>query len=476
MRLLYRILMSLSIGSCMSANGQVNVQNTGILSLTTNSDTLFISGSFVNANTSSFINNGHLQVKQTLTNNQSAMSVGTGTLYMNGTLAQSVSGSQVFKTFNLITNNTAGITLNNDLSVSGAHQYLAGLVVGSGVPNYLIYESGSSYSGSNDTRHATGWVKKIGSTNFTFPVGNNSYERPAGIKSLSGSAEINCHYYSPTQNIYNLTSPLIAVDSNEYWQLNKVSGGTLSVVLNWDHPRVTFYNVLVSDVTTATYNGSSWIDAGGSASGTATTTGSITSSPRTTLGTFTFGFKSYPIPLKLVSFTGERKAAVTYLSWITENEDNVSHFNVQRSNDGVNFHTIGTEAARNISLRQFYRNEDRAAIQGIVYYRLQSVDIDGKSSYSRIVAISALDIQSTGFYVPNPARGGITVLNKTGREGVYEYRLIQTNGSVMLAGRMYMQANGTAHIQVDPQIAHGLYILEITGNDIRFHQKILVDK
>jgi len=47
-------------------------------------------------------------------------------LYLNGTSAQSISGTQAFKTLNFVSNNSAGITLNNDLSVSGIHTFYRG--------------------------------------------------------------------------------------------------------------------------------------------------------------------------------------------------------------------------------------------------------------------------------------------------------------------------------------------------------------
>jgi len=160
-----------------------------------------------------------------------------------------VSGSQKFKTYNLETNNSSGITLNNDLSVTGSHTFTAGIITTSATPNYLIYEAGSSYSGSSDTKHVNGWVKKLGSTSFTFPVGNANYQRAISLN-ISSSSEFNVRYYlvNPTTTPVNV--PLVDVDPNEYWMLNQVSGGAATVGLNWDNTRVAFPNFEagVSDV------------------------------------------------------------------------------------------------------------------------------------------------------------------------------------------------------------------------------------
>jgi hypothetical protein len=146
------------------------------------------------------------------------MTVGTGTLFLNGSSAQSVNGTQVFKTYNLVTNNAAGITLNNNLSVTGVHTYTAGIITTSATPNYMIYEAGSSYTGSSDSRHVNGWVKKTGNTNFTFPVGNATYERSIALTNLTASGEFNVkHNFILTPSRYSLYNPLVYVDSAEHW-------------------------------------------------------------------------------------------------------------------------------------------------------------------------------------------------------------------------------------------------------------------
>ncbi|MBK6827660.1 MAG: hypothetical protein IPG86_12680 [Chitinophagaceae bacterium] len=170
-----------------------------------------IFGDLTNSYGAVLVNNGNLYSKSAIVNNEAGMSAGTGTLYLDGASLQVVSGSEVLKVNNLVTDNTAGIALNNNLSLTGNHQFVNGLIGSSVTPNYLIYESGATHSGATDSRHVTGWIKKIGSDNFIFPVGDNSFLRTIAISSLSVAAEFNCHYYRTTPNIYNLQSPIVKV-------------------------------------------------------------------------------------------------------------------------------------------------------------------------------------------------------------------------------------------------------------------------
>ncbi|MEO7924240.1 MAG: hypothetical protein ABIR30_11240 [Chitinophagaceae bacterium] len=470
-----KLILSFLLLSTGHAFAQSAFTNTGNMQLHPGA-TVAGFGNFTNSSTATLVNNGSLYLKRDIANDQASMSAGTGTLNLDGSISQSLNGAATYKCFNLVSDNTAGITLNNDLSIAGAHTFTNGMITTSSTPNYLVYENGASHTGSNDSRHVDGWVKKIGNGNFTFPVGNSTYLRSIAISGLSASSEFNCHFYRPTQNIYNLWSPVVQVKANEYWQLDKISGGTAQVTLNWEHAKYAMDNILVSDIRAAYYTTGSWHSAGGSASGTVTTTGSVTSNALSGFGQMTLGYISFPVPLKLISFTAERRSGVSYLTWITENEENVSHFDVQRSYDAVNYVSIGNVTARNMNSRQVYLFEDHSPLQGIAYYRIKSIDIDGKFSFSKIAAVNENQGHTGDFYVLNPARAAITIFNRSGLEGQFDYKLFNAAGQLQLKGIVSMSANGSAVLPLAPGTATGIYVLELAKEKIRSRQKVLVSQ
>ncbi len=462
---------------CINTNAQFAFTNKGNLQIYSGASITGF-GSFTNTSSGVLINNGSYYIKGNLTNDQASMAAGSGTLYLNGSSAQTIDGTQPFKTNNLTTNNSAGITLNNNLSVAGSHTFTNGLIASSATPNYLVYEAGSSYTGDNDSRHVTGWVKKFGSTNFTFPVGDVTYERTTAVSNLSASSEINCKYYTPTANIFNLTSPLVQVKANEYWQIDKISGGTAQITLNWDNSKVPTDNIVLADILVAQYAGGNWTDGGGAttATGVVATTGSVTSDPVSSIGSVTFGYKTFPVPLKLISFTAGRRPGTSNLHWITANEQNVSHYDIQRSYDAVNFSTIGTVAARNSGAQENYYFNDHSSLKGFAWYRILSIDLDGKSSYTRIAVVSEIDFPSNAFVVLNPVRTAITIVNKTGENGKFNYHLFNSGGQLIISGNLNMAGNGGAILPLPSQIASGVYILELKNDKIQFRQKVLVEK
>lgn len=451
----------------VSNTGNLQVHSGGAVSSSLN---------FTNGNTAVLINNGVVYLQGNLTNDEGSMSAGAGTLYLNGSAAQTVNGSAVMRTSNLVTDNAAGITLNNDLSIGSVHTFTNGLIHSSATPNYLVYESGSSHSGSTDSRHVTGWVRKNGNTGFTFPVGDNTYLRSIAVSNLSAASEFICHYYTPTSNIFNLASPLVQVKSNEYWQLDKISGGTAQVTLNWDHSKVTMDQVFLSDIKAGHYTGGNWTSEGGTATGDVTTTGSVTSNAVSSFSPFTLAYTSFPIPLKLISFTGWRNSGVSYLHWVSENEQDVSHFSVERSFNGTNFTTIGTVAALNRGIRELYNFNDPSSFTGAAYYRLKNIDNDGSYSYSRIIRMTESVTPGSSFVVLNPVQTAITIFNKTAPAGLYDYYLLNAAGQLLQKGVVNMGMNGGSIIRLPLQIAQGIYTLELRKDQSRFSQQLLVQQ
>lgn len=459
------------------ANAQADLYNTGIFYLGNSNDTLYINGNFTNTATTNFSNNGVLQVKQNLVNDQASMATGSGTFYLNGTAAQTINGGQVFKTFNLVTNNAAGIILNNNLSVSGTHTYTAGIITTSATPNYMIYEAGSSYTGSNDSRHVNGWVKKTGSTNFTFPIGSAVYERTIALTNLTASGAFNVKYNGPTTpNRFALYDPLVYVDSAEYWTINKISGDAALVVMNWDNSKVPFPNLMVSDIRVANYDGTFWRSIGGSATGSALTTGNVTSSSVSAFNrNFTFGSISYTLPIKIISFTAGRMNGYTKLNWTIGNEMNVANYELQRSDDGISFYTINIHQPYNRNGTGFYSYDDRKVLNGTTFYRLKVNNLSRQVNYSPIVTVSE-NMTGREFYVlTNPVNANIDLYAGAAIKGLYNYTIVNTDGQLVQAGTMDIKNAGTYSIYLKPAIVAGAYIL-VVQNEANKLQKMIIKK
>ncbi|MEO7310883.1 MAG: laminin B domain-containing protein [Chitinophagaceae bacterium] len=145
------------------------------------------------------------------------------------------------------------------------------------------------------------------------------------------------------------------------------------------------------------------------------------------------------LPLQLLSFTGELKNSVASLSWVTSNEVNNSHFDVQYGIDGLNFKTVGTVAAAGSGNNQhnYYWNQKNEA-GGNHFYRLKLTDKTGSFQFSPILKLQAQSKILVGVF-PNPATDRCVI---TGLEANYAstLQLINMSGAVLLEQKVKAQS------------------------------------
>jgi hypothetical protein len=454
-------------------NAQGVLQNSGNLQVHSGAS-LCSYGGFSNTATAALVNNGSLYLKGEVTNDQPSMSAGSGVLYLNGSTAQIVNGTQSLKTHQLVTNNAAGITLNNNLNVADVHTFTSGLIVTSATPNYLVYEAGASYTGSADTRHVNGWVKKLGNTAFIFPVGNNSYERPVTVSNLSTASELNCRYRSATPNTANVLSPIVMVNPNEYWELNQASGGSAQVTLNWDNNKVAFPSYLLTAIRAARYDGAHWVNEGGTASGSAATTGSITSNTVSTYGYFVIGSTSSVLPMHFISVGAQRKTGVTTVRWTTARETNVDRYEIERMNANGSFGKIGSVKSNNSQFETEYAYIDALPLAGVAMYRIRSVDADGQYTHSKVVSVSENNNTASFRVLNNPAHEAIYIAASEAYKGKYQYELFSTAGQLMQSGIVNIGGNDVVAIPLTIKTTSGIYLLDVKNEERRFAKRIMI--
>jgi trimeric autotransporter adhesin len=184
---------------------------------------------------------------------------------------------------------------------------------------------------------------------------------------------------------------------------------------------------------------------------------------------FYFGNSSatFPtLPLQLLSFKGDWKNNAAYLQWETANESNTSHFIVERSNDGNNFNDIGTVAANGNSTTQIsyaYTDNDAASQPSpVIYYRLKLVDINGRSTYSKIISIHLSNNLDVVLF-PNPVNDKLNIkINNRGRQ-LITVEVTDLQGRIMISEKRFINQNALIEIDVKkwkPQ----LYLLKVLNN------------
>lgn len=124
------------------------------------------------------------------------------------------------------------------------------------------------------------------------------------------------------------------------------------------------------------------------------------------------------LPVTLTDFNVSKQGATNaFLTWTTSFEQNVSHFELERSNnENSNWKKFAEVTAKgNSTTPTSYSFTDLNVYDGnlaskVVFYRIRSIDLDGKEKIFpvRTVRFSSLGGKGIGIY-PNPAKDGFTV-------------------------------------------------------------------
>ena len=98
-------------------------------------------------------------------------------------------------------------------------------------------------------------------------------------------------------------------------------------------------------------------------------------------------FNGVLLPVNLVSFSAAYSNGFNNLQWTSEHENNFSHYEVERSNDAINFSKVTTvnAAAGSGEKKYSYKDDVQHIPQSIYYYRLKMVNADGRFTYSSII-------------------------------------------------------------------------------------------
>lgn len=170
-----------------------------------------------------------------------------------------------------------------------------------------------------------------------------------------------------------------------------------------------------------------------------------------------------PLPLKLLSFTGELRNDNAVLSWQTTNEQDVDHFELERSYDANIFQTINkTKAFNTYGTHDYsYTDEDWAKTSSpFVYYRLKMVDMNGKYSRSNTVkfAHEKKDVLIVNVY-PNPASAQLNLQVQTSAPGTYTVKITDVTGKEYLRNAYKLSTGNNVVNMPVQQLPAGIYLL-----------------
>jgi hypothetical protein len=178
-----------------------------------------------------------------------------------------------------------------------------------------------------------------------------------------------------------------------------------------------------------------------------------------------FAIPPPPLPVVLVTFNATVTTDKTiFIHWSTQQEINSNNFTVERSSDGSNWTDIGTIKAKGFSSTvSDYSFTDLSPLNGVTYYRLRIMNLDGDVGLTE-TRIVRLSIEKSFLVFPNPAKDNLNICLREASAVQMTLRLINVNGQILLERKIESGKGTTFSIPVE-KFNPGIYLLQIAGSD-----------
>jgi hypothetical protein len=179
---------------------------------------------------------------------------------------------------------------------------------------------------------------------------------------------------------------------------------------------------------------------------------------------------NFPIPVELVSFNAFVGSGVVNLNWKTATELNNRGFEIERSEDKINFTSIGfIEGVGTTTDPVEYSFIDNAPLNGTNYYRLKQIDYNGQIEYSNIIevdfGIPVSFIVSDNY--PNPFNPVTNIRIDLPVESNVTIKFYNSVGEVVKTINSNGLTSGSTVFQIDgSNLASGIYYYSVQLNGL----------
>lgn len=322
------------------------------------------------------------------------------TIHYNGTRSQD---TPPLTYHDLLINNTVGTSLSSDATITNTLTFVNGNLITNS--NKVVLGPNATLAGEENGKYIIGTVsttRNVATASNTF--GGMGVVIASGVDDL-GSVTITRKSGNEATMIHGGKSGI-----NRSWAIDitgdqPVHGRT--VTFSWIPDDDNSKNMTQMQLWSRHTTSDSWV--------TMTSPADVSVTRSITLDVVHFSEWTAtdgesPLPVRLLNFNGARITNNEIeLRWITTLEKDNLGFEIQKSQDGINFTSSGfVEGKGNSTEKTSYNFIDHKASEA-VYYRLRQMDWDGNITISAIVYIPGSK-ETTGFSIyPNPVLNKITI-------------------------------------------------------------------
>ena len=180
------------------------------------------------------------------------------------------------------------------------------------------------------------------------------------------------------------------------------------------------------------------------------------------------------LPLNSIKVFAKQFNNAVMLQWQTLQENNVARFEIEKSTDGNNFKKIDDALAKgNATSQTNYWVEDKAP-SAINYYRIKTIDVDGKMSLSSVIKyVLQKNVKASVTISPNPVVNNADIYFESKTNGIASYSILSTTGISIITGKISLQKGMNKFSQNVSGLAAGTYLFLINAGGERVSVKFV---
>lgn len=208
-------------------------------------------------------------------------------------------------------------------------------------------------------------------------------------------------------------------------------------------------------------------------------TGSITSSQPILPGTIC---QNSLLPVEYLCFKTIEHENGELLYWETASEKNNLKFEVEKSNNGIDFEKIGEVNSKanqygNSEYNIPYEFIDESAYEGQYYYRLKQIDYNNQFAYSQIISVICNRYKNLSFVIyPNPNHSEFYIEYKGLQQNdKFIIQIINQSGELVYQTDYQNKDSNQLFIKCNDLLLNGCYTIRLSISGQAYHLKMIVD-
>lgn len=184
-----------------------------------------------------------------------------------------------------------------------------------------------------------------------------------------------------------------------------------------------------------------------------------------------------PLPVKFTNVRAYQQGNGIKVEWSNQTETDVMSYHVERSATGQGFTSLtDISASKNDGSRADYAFYDALPVNGTNFYRIHSVETDGKKLYSAVVRVNTKGGKTEISLYPNPVTAGQLSMQATDlKQGLYTLHIFNAAGQQVYTQQL-IHAGGavTETVQLPASLKSGLYSLQVRNAEVNLSKLFII--